>query len=58
VSAMSRSSLSWTPESDAFALNGEPLPRLLERLTRVSAARSGTQPASGRRLPRAACARR
>jgi CyaY protein len=35
VSAMSRSfKLSWTPESDAFALNGEPLSRLLERLTR------------------------
>jgi frataxin-like iron-binding protein CyaY len=35
VSAMSRSfKLSWVPESGAFALNGEPLPRLLERLTR------------------------
>ena len=35
VSAMSRSfKLSWTPESAAFALNGETLPRLLERLTR------------------------
>ncbi len=35
VSAMSRSfKLRWTPESDGFALNGETLPRLLERLTR------------------------
>jgi iron-sulfur cluster assembly protein CyaY len=35
VSAMSRSfKLSWTPENDAFALNGETLPRLLDRLTR------------------------
>jgi hypothetical protein len=32
---MSRSfKLSWTPENDAFALNGETLPRLLDRLTR------------------------
>lgn len=36
VSAMSRSyKLSWAPELGAFALNGEPLPQLLERLTRV-----------------------
>ena len=35
VSAMARSyKLSWTPEHDNFALNGEPLPTLLERLTR------------------------
>src|SRR6185436_11163203 len=35
VSAMSRSfKLSWAPESEAFALNGETLPTLLERLTR------------------------
>jgi len=35
VSAMSRSfKLTWTPESDAFALNGETLPQLLDRLTR------------------------
>jgi len=36
VSAMSKSyKLSWAPESGAFALNGEPLPQLLERLARV-----------------------
>ena len=36
VSAMSKSyKLSWAPEADAFALNGEPLPQLLERLARV-----------------------
>ncbi|MQA30005.1 MAG: iron donor protein CyaY [Luteitalea sp.] len=35
VSAMARSyKLSWTPEHGNFALNGEPLPTLLERLTR------------------------
>ena len=35
VSAMSRSfKLSWIPEREAFALNGETLPKLLERLTR------------------------
>src|SRR6266446_1168702 len=35
VSAMSKSyKLSWAPEAGAFALNGEPLPQLLERLTR------------------------
>ncbi|HKT80379.1 MAG TPA: frataxin family protein [Vicinamibacterales bacterium] len=33
VSAMSRSfKLPWSAEAGAFALNGEPLPRLLERL--------------------------
>ena len=36
VSAMSRSfKLSWAPEADAFALDGEPLPQLLNRLTRT-----------------------
>jgi CyaY protein len=36
VSAMARSyKLSWSPEANAFALDGETLPRLLERLTRV-----------------------
>ena len=35
VSAMSRSyKLAWSPDSDAFALDGEPLTALLERLTR------------------------
>ena len=35
VSAMGRSyKLSWTPEHGNFALNGEPLPTLLERLAR------------------------
>jgi len=35
VSAMARGyKLSWTPESGAFALNGETLPAMLERLTR------------------------
>lgn len=35
VSAMARSfKLSWSPEVEAFALNGETLPRLLDRLTR------------------------
>ena len=35
VSAMSRSfKLSWVPETGMFALNGEGLPQLLERLTR------------------------
>ncbi len=34
VSALARSyKLSWSPELAAFALDGEPLPRLLERLT-------------------------
>ena len=36
LSAMSKSyKLSWAPELGAFALNGEPLPQLLERLTRT-----------------------
>jgi CyaY protein len=36
VSAMARSyKLSWAPELGAFALDGETLPRLLERLTRT-----------------------
>jgi CyaY protein len=35
VSAMARSfKLSWAPELDAFALNGETLPQLLDRLAR------------------------
>ena len=35
VSAMARSyKLSWAPAQDNFALNGEALPALLERLTR------------------------
>ena len=35
VSAMSRSfKLSWAPQLDSFALDGETLPVLLERLTR------------------------
>ncbi len=35
VSAMARSyKLAWSPELNAFALDGETLPRLLERLTR------------------------
>src|SRR5258708_23933103 len=36
VSAISRSyKLAWAPELGAFALDGEPLPKLLERLTRT-----------------------
>jgi CyaY protein len=36
VSAMARSyKLAWAPELDAFALDGETLPRLLERLARA-----------------------
>ena len=36
VSAMARSyKLSWTPELDAFALDAETLPKLLERLART-----------------------
>ncbi len=35
VSAMARSyKLSWTPDAGTFALNGEALPQLLERLAR------------------------
>src|SRR5262245_14205089 len=42
VSAMSRSfKLPWAPEADAFALNGETLPQLLERLTREFLAHDG-----------------
>jgi len=41
LSAMSKSyKLSWAPELGAFALNGEGLPQLLERLTRTFLARS------------------
>jgi CyaY protein len=36
VSAMARSyKLPWSPELNAFALDGEPLPALLDRLTRT-----------------------
>ncbi len=36
VSAMSRSyKLAWSPESEAFTLDGETLPQLLERLART-----------------------
>ena len=36
VSALARSyKLSWAPDLDGFALNGETLPKLLERLARV-----------------------
>jgi len=36
VSAMARSyKLSWSPELNAFALDGEPLAKLLERLTKM-----------------------
>jgi len=36
VSALARSyKLSWAPELGSFALNGETLPKLLERLARV-----------------------
>jgi iron-sulfur cluster assembly protein CyaY len=36
VSAMARSyKLSWAPDRDAFALDGETLPQLLERLART-----------------------
>ncbi len=42
VSAMGRSyKLPWVPESDAFALNGEPLSQLLDRLARLFVGRSG-----------------
>lgn len=35
LSALSRSfKLSWSPDADAFALDGEPLPALVERLVR------------------------
>ena len=36
VSAMARGyKLAWSPEQSAFALDGEPLPQLLERLART-----------------------
>ena len=36
VSAMARSyKLSWAPDADAFALDGETLPKLLDRLART-----------------------
>jgi CyaY protein len=36
VSAMARSyKLSWAPDADAFALDGETLPQLLDRLART-----------------------
>ena len=36
VSAMGKSyKLGWSPEQGAFAINGEPLTQLLDRLTRV-----------------------
>ena len=36
ISAMSRSyKLAWSPELDAFALDGETLPRMLERFART-----------------------
>jgi iron-sulfur cluster assembly protein CyaY len=36
VSAMAKSyKLSWSPEAGAFAIGGEPLPQLLERLART-----------------------
>jgi CyaY protein len=36
ISAMARSyKLAWSPELSAFALDGETLPRLLERLTKT-----------------------
>jgi len=36
ISAMAKSyKLSWAPEVDDFALNGETLPQLLQRLTRA-----------------------
>jgi iron donor protein CyaY len=42
VSAMARSfKLSWAPELGAFALDGETLPQLLERLARTFLAGSG-----------------
>jgi CyaY protein len=41
VSAMAKSyKLGWEPEAGGFALNGEPLPTLLERLTREFLSRS------------------
>jgi len=41
VSAMGRSyKLAWEPEAGVFALNGEPLAQLLDRLTRIFVGRS------------------
>ena len=41
VSAMARSyKLSWAPDAEAFALDGEALPQLLERLARTFLKRS------------------
>ena len=41
VSAMARSyKLSWAPDAEAFALDGETLPQLLERLARTFLKRS------------------
>jgi CyaY protein len=41
VSALARSyKLSWAPELDGFALNGETLPKLLDRLARVHLAQA------------------
>jgi len=41
VSAMGRSyKLAWVPDSGVFALNGESLAQLLDRLTRIFVARS------------------
>ena len=41
VSAMARSyKLSWAPDANAFALDGETLPQLLERLARTFLKRS------------------
>ena len=42
VSAMAKSyKLSWAPEAGAFALNGEALPKLLDRLTRQFLGQAG-----------------
>jgi len=42
VSAMARSyKLSWAPDLDAFALDGETLPRLLDRLAQTFLGASG-----------------
>src|SRR3954447_23035918 len=41
VSAMGRSyKLAWEPDTGLFALNGEPLAQLLDRLTRIFVGRS------------------
>ena len=42
VSAMARGyKLTWVPELGAFALDGEPLPKMLERLARTHLAAGG-----------------